>query len=501
MVGVVTKNRCDNCRKRKKKCDEKKPACSQCLVSGWTCPGYNTPWKFIDETTQLAKHYANRKYVYDVIDLELEAAHRRDLGPGIELDAQWEPSYRMRNDLAVMCTNLYVPRHIDPNPLGTALIFCMGSKVEGLLIPLHLVGSFFDFIPARMGFNNALDDVVSCLCSIYSRKLSTPYGYQRDVYQSYIKALASLRVCLEDPGLRMKSETLCASILLQMCELIVNIDRGEWSQLARGTHALMESRGPSRYKNPFDLALLESQLGFIFSLAVKAHQPCFISSPEWQVLFPPDPVFPYHNSQPRSLTLRTQRWNVLAELPQLFIDFCQVTEVQNVVQPPTYQASTSSARVLSSDTEKLDHLALKVQNMLNAIQTWVESESEILHPDAYPDLVAAVLDCNASMSLITLTKMRAALQRLRSRSSSPEVENYNPNSMFYENSWMDDPTMVEYWTQRAIVAFEHVKQESMVACKVLEFGMEQLRLLGDKSEESESGCQFINRARGGLTPR
>jgi len=125
----------------------------------------------------------------------------------------------MRKDLAIMCTNLYVPRQIDPNPLGTALIFCMGSKVEGLLIPLHLVGSFFDFIPSRMGFNSALDDAVTCLCSIYTRKLSTPYGYQRDVYEGYSKALGSLRGCLEDTGLRMESETLCASILLQMCEV------------------------------------------------------------------------------------------------------------------------------------------------------------------------------------------------------------------------------------------------------------------------------------------
>ncbi len=48
-----------------------------------------------------------------------------------------------------------------------------------------------------------------------------------------------------------------------LLQLIVNVNRGEWSQLARGTHALMESRGPSRYKDHFDLPLLESQLGFI----------------------------------------------------------------------------------------------------------------------------------------------------------------------------------------------------------------------------------------------
>jgi hypothetical protein len=138
----------------------------------------------------------------------------------------------MGDDLGNMFASIYVPLYLEPNPLGSSLVFCMGSKVEGTLIPLRLVGSFFDFIPARMGFNTALDDVVSCLCSIYSRKFSTPYGYQRDIYQGYIRALASLRRCLEDPGLRMESETLCASILLQMCEVSLLSFRHQMSSLA-----------------------------------------------------------------------------------------------------------------------------------------------------------------------------------------------------------------------------------------------------------------------------
>jgi hypothetical protein len=126
---------------------------------------------------------------------------------------------RPRTNRDGMFTNIYVPRYLEPNPLGSALVFCMGSKVEGTLISLHLVGSFFDFIPARMGFNTALDDAVSCLCSIYSHKYSTPYGYQKHIFQSYVRALSSLRGCLEDPVVRMESETLCASMLLQMCEV------------------------------------------------------------------------------------------------------------------------------------------------------------------------------------------------------------------------------------------------------------------------------------------
>jgi hypothetical protein len=86
--------------------------------------------------------------------------------------------------------------------------------VEGFLVV-----SFFDFIPARMAFNKALDDVASCLCSISSEKLSATYEYQRDIYESYIRVLALLRRCIEDPDKKMESETLCASIFLQMCEV------------------------------------------------------------------------------------------------------------------------------------------------------------------------------------------------------------------------------------------------------------------------------------------
>lgn len=131
---------------------------------------------------------------------------------------------RTRNDDDTIF-NINVPRYLEPNPLGFSLVFCMGSKVNGTLIPLHLVGSFFDFVPARMGLNPALDDVVSCLCSIYSRKYSTPYGYQKDIYQSYVRSLASVRTCLQDPLLRMESETLCASILLQMCEVCLFLSK------------------------------------------------------------------------------------------------------------------------------------------------------------------------------------------------------------------------------------------------------------------------------------
>ncbi|PVH74523.1 hypothetical protein DL98DRAFT_429329 [Cadophora sp. DSE1049] len=197
MVGVPTKNRCANCRIRKKKA---LPSCTACVNSGWPCPGYNTPWKFVDETQQLAKHYAARKYVYDVIDLELEDAYRKELESSDSDKFSSLDSYQSYHPKSLIARfTIDIPRHLESNPLGKELVFCMGSKVQGTLIPLPLVGSFFKFIPSRLGQNLALDDAVSCLCSIYLGPPSPSYAYhQRDIFQMYSRALGSLRECLGD---------------------------------------------------------------------------------------------------------------------------------------------------------------------------------------------------------------------------------------------------------------------------------------------------------------
>jgi hypothetical protein len=108
-----------------------------------------------------------------------------------------------------------VPRYHGINPLGLALVYCLESKVKGTLIPLRLVGSFFEFTPAR---NEALDDSLVPLRHL-PRHPPTPYNFHKGIYQSYVKALSSLCSCLGDTSLRMESENLCASILLQMCEV------------------------------------------------------------------------------------------------------------------------------------------------------------------------------------------------------------------------------------------------------------------------------------------
>jgi hypothetical protein len=170
------------------------------------------------------EHYAGRKYVYDAIDLNLEEAYSRYADEDMRLDGivVWKNLHFLHGshyETDKTHAKSEVPRYHETNRLGSTLVYCLESKVKGTLIPLRLVGPFFEFIPARLGHNAALDDAVSCLCAIYCGAPSTPYNFHKEIYQSYVRALSSLRGCLSDTSLRMESETLCASILLQICEV------------------------------------------------------------------------------------------------------------------------------------------------------------------------------------------------------------------------------------------------------------------------------------------
>ena len=168
----------------------------------------------MDEAPRLAEYYANRQHICDDIDENmLKDSMRSD--STVNMWKNLSPSHSLYNTINKRCTTSEVPRWLETNHLGSSLVYCLESKVEGTLIPLWLVGSFFQYVPARIGHNAALDAAVSCLCDIYC----SPYNFQVSTYQKYAKAISSLRGCLSDTSLQMESETLCASILLQMCEV------------------------------------------------------------------------------------------------------------------------------------------------------------------------------------------------------------------------------------------------------------------------------------------
>ncbi|KAH7409172.1 hypothetical protein BKA64DRAFT_389110 [Cadophora sp. MPI-SDFR-AT-0126] len=446
MVGVPTSNRCDTCKKRKKKCDEKRPQCTQCVRSGWTCPGYQTRWKFVDEVPRLKEYYADNMYVLDVADSKNSET---------TVDT-------LRNEQFMIWTPSSVPRYINPNPLGSAFVYSLDSNVAGKLFPLRLIGSFYQFIPARLGRSTALDDAIECICSIYSKAIPGPNEISKDIYENYAKAIASLRTSINDPTLQMESETLCASIILQLCELVVSVDRGDWSQLLLGTVYLLQARGIRRFNNEFDHAMLESQLGFIFGHSLRFKETCFMSSPAWRALLFRNPTWPFQIRQSQSLKARTRLIGILVDLPDLI--------------------SSAAAENMSSEfrsDQRIDDLVARFCQVSLEIRSWLELEAGPMltrNPSSqkigliqYSDLIAAINDCVAHKALLVIEKALRIL--LQNRSMSNQTPTPDLHETFEATKLLRDAYISEIWRQRLVNAFDYVQRECQFAAKPLDFGL------------------------------
>ncbi|PVH88651.1 hypothetical protein DL98DRAFT_580217 [Cadophora sp. DSE1049] len=459
MVGVPTSNRCDTCKKRKKKCDEKTPQCTQCVRSGWRCPGYQTRWKFVDEVPRLEEYYAGNTYVLDIADSKKSET---------TIDT-------IRNEQLMIWTASSVPRYLNTNPLGSAFVYSLDSNVAGKLFPLRLVGSFFQFIPARLGRSAALDDAIECICSIYSKRLPAPNEISKDIYESYARAIASLRTCLDDPTLQMESETLCASITLQLCELVVNDDRGEWSQLLRGTVYLLQYRGIRRYDNEFDHAMLESQLGFIFGYSIRFRETCFMSSPEWRALLFCNPTWPFQIHQSPSLKSRTRLIGILVDLPSLVSS--AAAENVSSESRPDQRIDDLIARFCQISLEIRSLLELEVEPIL--VRNPSSQKTDLIQ---YPDLIAAINDCVSHKALLMIGKALRILLQKRSRSSRPSIS--EPHKITQATILLRDARTSEIWRQRLINAFNFVQRECQFAAKPLEFGLRHVQGTGFIDEPS-----------------
>ncbi|KAH8684364.1 hypothetical protein BGZ60DRAFT_502581 [Tricladium varicosporioides] len=445
MVGVVTSNRCDTCRKRKKKCDEKKPACSQCIRGGWECPGYPSHWKFVNEVPKLAEHYASKKFVYES-NTWIEEVQFTSFPDEKDISVNNSFIWDTHSNISA---KLKVPRFIDLNPLATQFTFCLECPVKGDLMPLFLAGSFTRLIPARLGCNAALDDAVSCICSIYCHAPSTAYRADKEVFRKYNLALTSLRQFLGNDDTNMASETLCASVLLQMCELAVNVDRGEWSQLTLGTASLFASRGLHRYKSVFEKAILHSQLSYIIGHSLRTKEPCFLKTKEWQALLAEDSDWATIDPNGHTFLLKSKVCAVLVHMPSLLALFSDFLKLQPSDQNfiAVSELILHDASVIIKGLQKFLTIAFEPRFVAQTLST-----QSIQSQLRYENVVLGVLDCVSNTGLVTLDRI------------------------------VDDITepkeMIEERRVRALSAFQYVCGESRFAAKPLEFGIHQMQAGG-----------------------
>ncbi|KAH8890411.1 hypothetical protein GQ53DRAFT_175987 [Thozetella sp. PMI_491] len=318
--------------------------------------------------------------------------------------------------------------------------------------------TFFPFIPSRLGRNAALDAAILCLCDIYSDvrggKQISPATTKK-----YIVCLSTLRASVADPELRTQSETLCASLIVQTCELMLDPGTRTYNALLTGSRSLIQDAGPERFHSGFDRAMLELQRAPFIAQDLATEGQCFLSDPEWRAL----PQHPLYSLDTPSLgiRLRTQLSDFLVDVPAL----------------------TSAARLLLStpgleSDAGLSRLTSRVRELIHRIEMWYEHQvyphvrpktrhgiDEDLSDREYPELLFSFLDCVICAVLVKLDDLAESLSRLQ-----------NPDAVS-STSLSERPGICNLYTARVVVARlarQLVESQSAVTAKQLCFGLRRL---------------------------
>jgi hypothetical protein len=183
-------------------CGEERPECLACVAAGWKCPGFTKRWKFVDESQQLLIQHKKNRHTFD--------------------DITWSSVARKDYELPRLYVNVFhhLTSQNDTNMI--ILKYALTDPPSRVVFPLESLGGFFKFIPSRLGTNLALDAAVACLCTIYTETRTRNAPNSAFSVKQYVKSLGALRTCLEEPSFSSESETLCASIILQICEVRCN---------------------------------------------------------------------------------------------------------------------------------------------------------------------------------------------------------------------------------------------------------------------------------------
>lgn len=94
-------------------------------------------------------------------------------------------------------------------------------EVTDLRYSLSCYGDFLSHVPSRIGKSDALDASVKALVT------TLPYQYNGQMppgaLVSYVDALKTLRLCLNDSKKALTVETLCAIYLIMICQVKLHL--------------------------------------------------------------------------------------------------------------------------------------------------------------------------------------------------------------------------------------------------------------------------------------
>jgi hypothetical protein len=152
----------------------------------------------------------------------------------------------------------------ETTPLTNALISNLKASHD---LRYHLswtYGGFIEDIPRRLGTNEALDAAVAALLSSHSSlniRRGTGELIPIEAMSKYTHALKTLRITLGNPELAREANTLCAVMLLLICQSFIGTYVGGWSSHGEGAAQIIKARAYYDTRDEFECKLLLSLRG------------------------------------------------------------------------------------------------------------------------------------------------------------------------------------------------------------------------------------------------
>ena len=127
-------------------------------------------------------------------------------------------------------------------------------------------GTFLEDVPRRLGANEALDRSVEALAAAHAGFCGlSRTGATVEALTKYSQALRTLRVYLDDRVHAQTSNTLCAVMILLICQLFLGQTNQCWSGHAEGATQILRARKRHKPRDLFEQKLFLSLRGSIVS--------------------------------------------------------------------------------------------------------------------------------------------------------------------------------------------------------------------------------------------
>lgn len=423
------------------------------MSAGWDCDGYIKRWKFVEEESRLAAQYRGKKK-YLLEGAAWDATPRiKQSEPDLSRYVEVEEEYLV-GDQSFQVSISRLPASQAENQCNI-LLHILTDPDGRRAFPLQSHGEFYQFIPSRLGRNPALDDAVSCLCAIYEDTRQQLLASPPSTIRLYSRSLKSLRQCVQAAETRLEPETMCSSLILQLCELMISSDNGRWNNLSSGSKLLIQELDPECFDQPFERAMLESQRAFFLVQDMSRRQVCFLSKPQWRKL-PKQPDKGLGDHKLASLRWRSELFDLLLDVPELLCECGFLLNIRQADNVPDFRDQPGCQGLFDRVVEAYNSLEQWYGKVLAPALPLADSEGY----REYPEVLSAIVDCVSASVLVQLQRFGFQLFSLFDITAPANGLPFS-NKIFIERH------------TTSLHAFEFVKKFPMAA-KPLKFGLEQI---------------------------